>query len=218
MKKYLTMVAVVAVALAGYLAFTQIRMDHDMSGMAKTEPASAADASASIKAFESAMSTMMGGMTMPPTGIPDVDFANGMIPHHQGAIEMAKVAKQFAKDPELLKLADGIIAAQESEITVMKDWLSKVGQSMTEKVPDSIKPNEAAMATMMKEMHMPYTGNADLDFARSMIPHHQSAIDMAKVVLQYGKDPDMRKLAEGVVKAQEEEIAFMKQWLVKNPS
>ncbi len=49
-----------------------------------------------------------------------------------------------------------------------------------------------------------------------MIPHHQGAIDMAKIVLTYGKDPELRKLAEAVIAAQDSEIAFMKAWLAKN--
>ena len=59
-----------------------------------------------------------------PTGSADVDFVNGMIPHHQGAIDMAKVLKEKGKDPMLLKMADDIIKAQESEIAVMKKWLA----------------------------------------------------------------------------------------------
>ncbi|MGL4489018.1 MAG: CopM family metallochaperone, partial [Rhizobiaceae bacterium] len=56
----------------------------------------------------------------------------------------------------------------------------------------------------------------DVDFAKGMIPHHQGAVDMAKIVLQYGKDADLRKLAEGVVSTQESEIKFMTEWLAKN--
>ena len=75
---------------------------------------------------------------------------------------------------------------------------------------------KAANAKMHKDMAVPLTGNADVDFVRGMIPHHQGAIDMAKIVLEYGKDPEIRKLAEDVIKAQEGEIAMMKAWLAKN--
>ena len=71
-------------------------------------------------------------------------------------------------------------------------------------------------AKMHKAMDVTYSGNADRDFVLGMIPHHQGAVDMAKVVLAFGKDPEVRKLAETIVKAQEEEIASMNSWLQKN--
>jgi uncharacterized protein (DUF305 family) len=74
----------------------------------------------------------------------------------------------------------------------------------------------ASMQTMMKNMRVKPTGNPDKDFVLMMMPHHQGAIDMAKVELQYGKDPEMRQLATDIVAAQEKEIAQMKDWLAKN--
>ena len=79
---------------------------------------------------------------------------------------------------------------------------------------------DAAYAAAMEKMHqammIAYTGNADVDFVRGMIPHHQGAIDMAKIELEYGTDPEMKKLAEAVIAAQEKEIAEMQAWLEKN--
>ena len=81
-------------------------------------------------------------------------------------------------------------------------------------------PSSAAFKAINNKMHedmaITFTGDADVDFVRGMIPHHQAAIDMAKVVIGFGKDPEVRKLAEAVIKAQDGEIAMMKDWLAKN--
>lgn len=74
---------------------------------------------------------------------------------------------------------------------------------------------DANMA-MHQGMDIAFTGNADVDFVTGMIAHHQGAIDMAKIVLEHGSDPEIRKLAEGIVAAQESEIAFMRDWLARN--
>ena len=76
---------------------------------------------------------------------------------------------------------------------------------------------KAANMSMHEGMEIDYSGNADVDFVRGMIPHHQGAIDMAKVVLEHGSDPEIRKLAEGIVAAQEKEIAEMQAWLAAHP-
>jgi uncharacterized protein (DUF305 family) len=78
------------------------------------------------------------------------------------------------------------------------------------------KAYDAVNAKMHKDMAITYTGDADTDFLRGMIPHHQGAVDMAKVVLEHGKDPEVKKLAQEVIAAQEKEIAWMKEWLAKN--
>ncbi len=78
------------------------------------------------------------------------------------------------------------------------------------------KDYKAANDKMHKEMNISFSGDADVDFARGMIPHHQGAVDMAKVVLAHGKDPELRKLAESVITEQEKEIAFLRDWLKKS--
>jgi hypothetical protein len=81
-------------------------------------------------------------------------------------------------------------------------------------------PSSAALHAINKKMHegmnITFTGNADRDFINGMIPHHQGAVEMAKVVLAFGSDPEIRKLAEAVIQAQEGEIALMRAWLERN--
>jgi uncharacterized protein (DUF305 family) len=70
---------------------------------------------------------------------------------------------------------------------------------------------------MMKDMMAPaYTGDADQDFVAHMIPHHAGAVSMAEVELRYGKDPEMKRLAREIIKAQKKEIAYMKKWQEKH--
>jgi hypothetical protein len=74
---------------------------------------------------------------------------------------------------------------------------------------------KAANDKMHRDMAITYTGNVDADFAKAMIAHHQGAVDMAKITVAFGKDEQIRKLAEDIVKAQEVEIATLKDWLAK---
>ena len=93
---------------------------------------------------------------------------------------------------------------------------SKMGKPMPADASAATKAFIEANAKMHKDMTMEFTGNADKDFIKGMLPHHQGAVDMARIVIQYGKDPEVRKLAEAIIKAQNEEIDWMKGWLAKS--
>lgn len=80
-----------------------------------------------------------------------------------------------------------------------------------------IRDYQVANNRMHADMAIEFSGDADLDFLRGMIPHHQGAIDMARVVLQHGVDETTKKWANEIIAAQEREIAEMRDWLARNP-
>ncbi|MGL5362966.1 MAG: CopM family metallochaperone [Bosea sp. (in: a-proteobacteria)] len=173
--------------------------------------------SPAAKAFAEVNAKMHKDMTIQFSGNADVDFSRGMIPHHQGAIDMSEVVLKHGSDASVKKLASEIIAAQKKEIAQMTAWLQKNGSMLTG--PDAAAVTKAftdVNAKMHKDMVMTATGNADVDFMKGMIPHHQGAVEMAKVLLQFGKDPEIRKLADDVVRTQNDEITMMRDWLRKN--
>ena len=96
--------------------------------------------------------------------------------------------------------------------------MPKMMEMMTPKSgdPASTKDLKEAHMDMMKNMNMEFTGNADVDFARSMAKHHEGGVAMAKIQLKHGKDPEMRAMAEKIMKDQEKEIADFNSWLKKN--
>ena len=89
--------------------------------------------------------------------------------------------------------------------------------------PNAAGPAAQAMTQSMQKMQQNMmgahlTGDADRDFVAMMIPHHQGAIDMARTELQYGKDPGLRRMARGIIAAQQKEIREMQQWQAKHPA
>ena len=114
-----------AAAVVIPVLLAQSVLAEDMKGMNMPAKPTATPAD---KAFAASMKTLMKGMNVEPTGNPDKDFVLMMMPHHQGAIDMAKVELQYRTDPELRQLATDLVTAQEKEIAQMKDWLAKNGK------------------------------------------------------------------------------------------
>jgi uncharacterized protein (DUF305 family) len=81
---------------------------------------------------------------------------------------------------------------------------------------DSTRDLKQAHMDMMKDMPMQFTGDADKDFATSMMKHHAGGIEMAKIQLKHGKDPEMRKMAEKLIKEQGNDNKEFATWLKKN--
>ena len=138
----------------------------------------------------------------------DRAFLSMMIPHHQAALDMAKAVLPVSKDAQVKTWASAIIKSQQAEITTMTALLKPLGG------PD---PKMAAMMDPMKGMGQMVKSakNPDLAFVQGMLPHHSSAIDMAKVALQRSSDPKVLSIARDIVLAQAKEMYDFRAWLLK---
>ncbi|MEN6669900.1 DUF305 domain-containing protein [Psychrobacter sp. B38] len=150
---------------------------------------------------------------------PDTAFAKGMLGHHRGAVDMAKIQLKYGNDETMRQLAQEIIDNQQTEIDILNKWLASH--------PDTAKPKpnteamQQAYARSMDVLHGDMVlGIADpvpdVAFARGMLPHHMGAVDMAEIELKYGTNEEMRKLAQEIIDAQQPEITLMKNWLAEN--
>ncbi|WP_031007421.1 DUF305 domain-containing protein [Streptomyces sp. NRRL F-5727] len=167
-------------------------MDHGGATASATAPAASSAAPSASGAFNDA----------------DVMFAQMMIPHHEQALEMAKLADGRAEDDGVRKIVAAVEKAQDPEIQKMKAWLKGWGK------PESAGTGHA-MAGMMSEQDMKNLaaakgGNFDRAFAELMIAHHEGAVEMAKDEQQNGANAEAKALAGEVVRAQTAEIAELR--------
>ena len=153
---------------------------------------------------------MASGMLMENGKYSDRRFIDAMVPHHQGAIEMAQVALHNAEHEEIIQLSQNIISTQQAEIEELKSLKEEFG---TSRVPMEMSPQQMqGMGMMMDPQELANREPFDKAFIDAMIPHHQSAIEMARVAAEKSENPQIRELAENIMSTQQTEIEQMKQW------
>jgi uncharacterized protein (DUF305 family) len=141
----------------------------------------------------------------------DKAFIDAMVPHHQGAIAMAEVALKNAEHEEIIQLSRNIISSQQAEIEELKSI--KQEEFGTTNVPMEMSPEQMrGMGMMMDPQQLANQKPFDEAFIDAMIPHHQSAIEMAQVALENSDNPKIKDLAQNIISAQQREIEQMTQW------
>jgi uncharacterized protein (DUF305 family) len=154
---------------------------------------------------------MASGMLMKDGKYSDERFIDAMVPHHEGPVEMARVAVKNAEHPEIERLAEHIISTQEAEINELESI--KREEYGTSKVPTHMSMGQTKdMSMMMNPQSLTDENPFDKAFIDNMIPHHRSAIGMAQVARDESNNPKIKELATGIVSAQKREISQMKQW------
>ena len=147
-------------------------------------------------------------------GDPDAHFAKMMRVHHQGAIDMSKIITTEGKDTFIKSMAEKIIANQTKEINRLDSFLLNY-KSQAEVVSFN-KKMEAVMTKMRKNASLQYlNGNLDHDYALLMIYHHQSAMEMADLVMRYGHEKVIYDMAAQMQESQSKEIDELQDWLLK---
>ncbi len=141
----------------------------------------------------------------------DRAFIDAMVPHHQSAIAMAQAAKSAGlSEPELIKVADNIVASQQAEIADMRDWReSWFGSSTID--PQGADPLGLSEAEMGMQHDADFSGAEDVNqaFATRMIDHHRGAIRMAELAQDRAEHHAIKSLADAIIAAQKREIAIM---------
>jgi len=141
----------------------------------------------------------------------DERFIDAMVPHHQGAIAMARVALKHAEHEEIIVLSRNIVSTQQAEIEELK--AIKKEEFGTSNVPMEMSPKQMrSMGMMMDPQELANQEPFDKAFIDAMIPHHQLAIYMAQVAHEKSHNPHIKELAEHIISAQQAEIEHMTHW------
>ena len=168
-------------------------------------------------ALLSMMDSMMVAMDQARSNVSvEADFLSQMVAHHQGAIDMAQYEIANGKNFEMIQLAKSIVAEQQIEIEKMLFLLAHC-----EKMQIPVGYGAAMTQTMTDMMDVTPGDNVQYDsvdhaFAAIMLPHHQAAVDMAMVLLKYGKDPRIANVAAQIIAEQQVEIEQMQMFLKLN--
>ena len=140
----------------------------------------------------------------------DKAFIDAMVPHHQGAVDMAEVALENADHEEIRNLAEDVVSAQEAEIGELK--AIKQQEFGTSEVPMEMSAKEMEAMGMTDPGELATKDPFDKAFIDAMIPHHRSAIEMASVALRKSDNARIKEIARAIVDAQKREIAQMQRW------
>lgn len=138
----------------------------------------------------------------------DRAFVAAMIPHHESAVEMAKIARQRGESQFVKTLADNIIRSQTAEISTMKAEDASLAEADVAK--GELGMDHSMMGMDMDTSALRTATPFDPAFFTMMIPHHEGAVAMAKVELSKGQDPKLQTLARNIISAQQKEISQMK--------
>lgn len=144
----------------------------------------------------------------------DVAFTAQMVPHHEGAVEMAEMALENAEHPEIVKLAKNIIKTQNAEIGDLETINGRLSGS-SDDGGDDLGMDDSAMGMNMDMGSLETADPFDREFIDQMIAHHQGAIRMARVALRDGEDEEVNTLSLAIVDAQAAEIEQMNEWREK---
>lgn len=148
----------------------------------------------------------------------DRHFIEQMIPHHEGAIEMARLALEKGKHPEIKSLAQAIIEAQQKEIDDMKGWYKSwygvdVPETSQHMMGGQMMGGSMHMDSMSGDLEdLKNAKDFDLEFINQMIPHHEMAVMMATMLKSSTDRSEMKTLADNIITSQTREIEMMRSW------